>query len=42
LDIGLVRLDGTHKHILKRLVSKANFVAIEDHAKYKYLVTAGA
>lgn len=40
LDAGVVRIDGRDKHLLKRRFSKAGFVPIEDHAKWKYLVSA--
>lgn len=33
-------MDGATKHDLKYLISKAGFVRIEDHAKWKYLVSA--
>eukprot|EP00877_Chromochloris_zofingiensis_P014367 jgi/Chrzof1/9184/Cz03g39020.t1 len=40
LDLGITRMDGATKHDLKYLISKAGFVRIEDHAKWKYLVSA--
>jgi hypothetical protein len=40
LDAGVVRIDGRDKHLLKKRFSKAGFVPIEDHAKWKYLVSA--
>jgi hypothetical protein len=40
LDAGVVRIDGRDKHSLKRRFSKAGFVPIEDHAKWKFLVSA--
>lgn len=40
LDAGVVRIDGRDKHTLKRRFSKAGFVPIEEHAKWKYLISA--
>jgi hypothetical protein len=40
LDAGIVRIDGGDKHLLKRRFSKAGFVPIEEHAKWKFLVSA--
>ncbi|KIZ00350.1 KDEL motif-containing protein 2 Flags:Precursor [Monoraphidium neglectum] len=40
LDLGITRIDGAQKHHLKYRFSKAGFVGIEDHAKWKYLVSA--
>jgi hypothetical protein len=40
LDAGVVRIDGRDKHLLKRRFSKAGFVPIEEHAKWKFLVSA--
>ncbi|WIA24005.1 hypothetical protein OEZ85_013630 [Tetradesmus obliquus] len=40
LDLGITRIDGSDKHFLKFRFSKAGFVSIEDHAKWKYLLSA--
>jgi hypothetical protein len=40
LDLGITRIDGRDKHFLKYRFSKAGFVTIPDHAKWKYLVSA--
>ncbi|GBF96471.1 hypothetical protein Rsub_09270 [Raphidocelis subcapitata] len=40
LDLGITRIDGAQKHDLKHRFSKAGFVTIEDHAKWKYQVSA--
>eukprot|EP00878_Enallax_costatus_P026149 GHUV01028032.1.p1 GENE.GHUV01028032.1~~GHUV01028032.1.p1 ORF type:complete len:428 (+),score=17.12 GHUV01028032.1:329-1612(+) len=40
LDLGITRIDGSDKHFLKYRFSKAGFVTIDDHAKWKYLVSA--
>ena len=40
LDLGITRIDGSQKHELKSRFSRAGFVSIEDHAKWKYLVSA--
>ncbi|KAI8473689.1 MAG: glycosyl transferase family 90-domain-containing protein [Monoraphidium minutum] len=40
LDLGITRIDGAQKYHLKYRFSKAGFVTIEDHTKWKYLVSA--
>ena len=40
LDLGITRIDGADKHTLKYKFGRASFVSIEDHAKWKYLVSA--
>jgi hypothetical protein len=40
LDLGITRIDGADKHMLKYKFGRASFVTIEDHAKWKYLVSA--